>query len=185
MDRRSSPRLPPSVPKQRTGRSLLCRMSCLAALLACTGPVLPGQAERNRLGLPNPPKQDIPYLIHGGDIRELEQVDATEEAAKNQSLYWIAGPAAAARTPLAAPEFLFDSQQIDPRDLSLFRFETKNGRRELLYRKKKKVVAKPYFLNLEGVAGHVVRIRINASLAPGEYGLTPDGRNIVFTFAVF
>lgn len=160
-------------------------MARIAMLLILSALALPGQADRNRLGLPNPPKVDIPYLIHGSDIRELEQVDAMEEITKNQLRYWIAGPAAAVRTPLAAPEFLFDSQQIDPRDLSLFGFEVKNGRRELLFSKKKKVVAEPYFLNLEGVAGRLIRIRINASLAPGEYGITPDGQNIVFTFSVF
>ena len=160
-------------------------MARIAMLLVLSALALPGQADRNRLGLPNPPKPDIPYLIHGSDIRELEQVDAMEEITKNQLRYWIAGPAAAVRTPLAAPEFLFDSAQIDPRNLSLFGFEVKNGRRELLFRKKKKVVAEPYFLNLEGVAGRVIRIRINASLAPGEYGITPDGQNIVFTFSVF
>ena len=160
-------------------------MARMATLLILGALALSGQADRNRLGLPNPSKPDIPYLIHGSDIRELEQVDAMEEIAKNQLRYWIAGPAAAVRTPLAAPEFLFDSQQIDPRDLSLFGFEVKNGRRELLYSKKKKVVAEPYFLNLEGVAGRLIRIRINASLAPGEYGITPDGQNIVFTFSVF
>ncbi|MXY69447.1 MAG: hypothetical protein F4Y47_12975 [Acidobacteriia bacterium] len=160
-------------------------MARIATLLILGALALSGQADRNRLGLPNPPKPDIPYLIHGSDIRELEQVDAAEEITKNQLRYWIAGPAAAIRTPLAAPEFLFDSQLIDPRDLTLFGFEVKNGRRELLYRKKKKVVAEPYFLNVEGVAGRVIRIRINASLPPGEYGITPDGQNIVFTFSVF
>ena len=157
----------------------------LAVVLILSALNLPGQADRNRLGLPNPAKPDIPYIIHGSDIRELEQVEAKEEIAKNQLRYWIPGTAAQIRTPLAAPEFLFNSQEIDPRDLSLFGFEVNNGRRELLYRKKKKVVAEPYFLNLEGVEGRVVRIRINASLPPGEYGLTPDGRNIVFTFSVF
>ncbi len=160
-------------------------MARIATLLILSALALPGQADRNRLGLPNPPKPDIPYLIHGSDIRELERVDAMEEITKNQLRYWIAGPAAAVRTPLAAPEFLFDSEQIAPRNLSLFGFEVKNGRRELLYQRKKKVVAEPYFLNLEGVAGRVIRIRINASLAPGEYGITPDGQNIVFTFSVF
>jgi len=160
-------------------------MARIATLLILGALALSGQADRNRLGLPNPPKPDIPFLIHGSDIRELEQVDAKEEITKNQLRYWIAGPAASVRTPLAAPEFLFDSQLIDPRDLSLFGFEVKNGRRELLFSKKKKVVAEPYFLNLEGVAGRLIRIRINASLAPGEYGITPDGQNIVFTFSVF
>ncbi len=148
---------------------------------------LPGQQGEglNRLGLPSPAKQDIPYLIHGSEIRELEQTDAMEEEVKNQLRYWISGTESTIKTPLAAPEFLFDSKEIDPRDLQLYGFDVVKGRREILYRKKKKVVAEPYFLQLEGIQDRVVRIRINASLPPGEYGLTPDGRNTVFTFAVF
>lgn len=155
-------------------------------LLLCALP-LGGQEEagRNRLGLSNPAKQDVPYLIHGSEILELEQLEASTEESKNQLVYWVPGTASSVRTPLAAPEFLFHSSAIDPRDLRLYGFELARGRRELLYRKKKKTVAEPYFLNLEGVANRLVRIRINASLQPGEYGLTPDGRNTVFPFAVF
>ena len=148
---------------------------------------LPGQQtdKHNKLGLPNPGKQDVPYLIHGGEIRELEPVEAMEEESKNQLRYWIPGSGASVRTPLAAPDFLFDSQLIDPRNLKLYRFEVVKGQRDLIYRKKKKVVAEPYFLHLEGVEGRVVRIRINASLPPGEYGFTPNRSNAVFPFAVF
>ena len=148
---------------------------------------LPAQeaGDRNRLGLPDPPRQDVPFLIHGSEIRELEQAEAEEEETKNQLLYWIPGSAASVKTPLAAPEFLIDSKDIDPRDLRLYGFDVVKGRREVLYRKKKKVVAQPYFLQLDGVEARVVRIRISGSLAPGEYGLTPEGRSVVFTFAVF
>ncbi len=159
----------------------------LAIAFALCALALSGQEEgsSNRLGLPNPPKQDIPYLIHGSEIRELEAAEATPEEAKNQLRYTLAGPAAAVKTPLAAPEFLFDSNDIDPRDLRLFGFEVTKGRRELLYRRKKKVVAEPYFLQIDGIEARVVRIRISASLAAGEYGLTPEGRNTVFAFAVY
>ena len=162
-------------------------MRRVAALCALCAFVSLGQqsAERNKLGLANPDKPDRPYLIHGSETRELEQAAATAEEVKNQLRYWLPGPAAAVRTPLAAPEFLFDSKEIDPRDLSLYRFDVVKGRRELLYRKKRKVVAQPYFLHLDGVRDRVVRIRVNASLEPGQYGLTPDGRDIVFPFAVF
>ena len=159
----------------------------LGTLLALCALALPAQddAKQNRLGLPNPPKQDIPFLIHGSEIRELEQTEATAEEIKNQLRYWIPGTAASVKTPLAAPEFLIDSKDIDPRNLQLYGFEVSKGRRELLYRKKKKVVAEPYFLQLDGVEARVVRIRISGSLPAGEYGLTPDGSNAVFTFAVF
>ena len=159
----------------------------LGTLIALCALVLAGQQGDglNRLGVPNPSKQDVPYIIHGSEIRELEQLEATEEVIKNQLRYWIPRTESMIKTPLAAPEFLFDSNEIDPRDLRLYGFDVVKGRREILYRKKKKVVAEPYFLNLEGIEGRVVRIRINASLPPGEYGLTPDGRNSVFTFSVF
>ena len=165
----------------------LIRMVRLGVLLVLCVLALPGQQaeERNKLGLPNPDKQDVPYLIHGSRILELEQTEAMEDESKNQLRYWIPGSAAEVKTPLAAPEFLFDSSLIDPRDLRLYRFEVVKGQRELLYRKKKKVVAEPYFLQLDGVEGRVVRIRISASLAPGEYGFTPNRSNAVFTFAVF
>ena len=162
----------------------MIRLGTLAALCALALPGQQGEG-RNRLGVPNPAKQDVPYLIHGSEIRELEQAEAMEEEIKNQLRYWIPGTASMVKTPLAAPEFLFDSNEIDPRDLQLYGFDIVKGRREILYRKKKKVVAEPYFLQLEGIQDRVVRIRINASLAPGEYGLTPEGRNTVFTFAVF
>ncbi len=163
------------------------RMIRSAALLALCALALPGQDKesRNRLGLPNPPEQDIPYLIHGSEIRKLERAEAQEEEAKNQLRYWIPGTAASVKTPLAAPEFLIDSKDIDPRDLQLYGFEVVKGRREILFRRKKKIVAEPYFLQLDGIEGRVVRIRTGASLQPGEYGLTPDGSNAVFTFAVF
>ena len=159
----------------------------LGTLLVLCVLALPAQddGQRNRLGLPNPPKQDIPFLIHGSEIRELEQTVAKSEEIKNQLKFWIPGTAASVKTPLAAPEFLIDSKGIDPRDLQLYGFEVANGRRELLYRRKKKVVAEPYFLQLDGIEARVVRIRISGSLPPGEYGLTPDGSDAVFTFAVF
>lgn len=168
------------------GRVHFDRMRRLLALLALCALTLAGESEgRNKLGLPNPAKQDIPYLIQASEIHELEETAATPEEVKNQMRYWMPGTVSAVKTPLASPEFLFDSKDIDPRDLSLFRFEVVKGRRELLYRKKKKVVARAFFLNLEGVENRVVRIRVNSSLEPGEYGLTPDGRDTVFTFAVF
>lgn len=162
-------------------------MSRLVTLLAWCCVTLAAQQDGglNRLGLPNPPKQDVPFLIHGSQLVELDRAAATMEESKNQVRYWIPGAAAAAKTPLAAPDFLFDSGEVDPRDLELYRFEVVKGRRELLYRRKKKVVAEPYFLNLEGVEERVVRIRINASLQPGEYGITPRGQDSVYTFSVF
>ncbi len=160
------------------------RLTLCTVVVALT---LAGQqsAGTNKLGVPNPSKPDVPYLIHGSDIQELEVLMAQRDETKNQTIYWLPGTSASTRTPLAGPEFLMDSQDIHPRDLELYRFEVSKGRRELLYRNKKKVVAQPFFLHLEAVQDRVARIRVNASLEPGEYGLTPEGSDSVFVFSVF
>lgn len=162
----------------------MLRLVTVIALCAFALPAQEG-SQTNRLGVKNPPKQDVPFLIHGSDLRELETTAAQEEVVKNQLKFWIPGTASSVKTPLASPEFLIDSKDLDPRDLQLYGFQVANGRRELLYRRKKKVVAEPFFLQLDGIEARVVRIRISASLPPGEYGLTPDGSDAVFTFAVF
>ena len=141
--------------------------------------------ELNRLALPNPEKPDVLYLIHGNTLVELESVDAGEEEIKNELRFWVAGTTSNARTPLAGPEFLLEWVELDPADLRLYAFKVVKGRREILYRKKKKVVARPFFLDIERIEGKVLRIRVNGSLPPGEYGLTPQGRNDVFCFTVF
>lgn len=153
----------------------------MTVLMAAT---LAGQ-DKNRLGLPNPPKPDRPYLIHGSSLVEVETLDAHEEEIKNELRFWVPGATSKTRTPLAGPEFLFEWVEIDPADLRLYGFEEVKGRREILYRKKKKIVARPYFLDIERIDGKVVRIRVNGSLPAGEYGLTPQGRNDVFCFTVF
>lgn len=158
-------------------------LTALAAALLLTAPAA-GQ-DKNRLGLPNPEKPDRPYLIHGGSLIEVEPLEANEEEKKNELRFWVRGATSNARTPLAGPEFLFEWVEIDPSALQLYGFETVRGRREILYSKKKKIVARPYFLDIEPIDGKVVRIRVNGSLPPGEYGLTPQGRNDVFCFTVF
>ena len=157
----------------------------LAILAAATLSAAAAAQDTNRLGLPNPEKPDRPYIIHGGSLIEVEPLDANEEETKNELRFWVPGATSSARTPLAAPEFLFEWVEIDPADLRLYGFEVVKGRREILYRKKKKIVARPYFLDIERIEGKVVRIRINGSLPAGEYGLTPQGRNDVFCFTVF
>jgi hypothetical protein len=89
------------------------------------------------------------------------------------------------RTPLASPEFLFDSDKIRPSALQLYRFESSKGKREILIQKKKKWVAEALPLTLFPVEGSVTRLRVNTGLSEGEYCLTPEGSDDVFCFAVF
>lgn len=152
-------------------------------LLAVT--MHPAAGEDNASGLPTPEKADIPYLIHATNLVELEQSTANEETQKNDQLYWVAGANSPVQTPLAGPQFLFKSGEIDPRDFQIYGFESKNGRREVLIRKKKKMVATTHFVSVFDAGPGLYRIRVDDTLANGEYCLTPNGSNAVFCFAVF
>ena len=86
---------------------------------------------------------------------------------------------------MAGPEFLLKVENLDPDRLQLYRFESRNGRREILIRKKKKkTVAKPYYTSTTRVAPGVFRIRTDQFLENGEYCLTPSGSDAVFCFTV-
>ena len=142
-------------------------------------------AQENKLGLPNPDKSDVPYIIHASRIVETEQSQATENTRKNELIYTVPGAGSPVTTPLASPEFLFRYETINPSDLTLFQLIPKNGRRELLFRKKKKILARQIRLDVFPVKENLVRVRVDESLANGEYCLTPNGSNAVFCFNVF
>ena len=137
--------------------------------------------------LPTPPEADLPYLIHATSLVPVARSEASQEETKKKELiYWVPGERSGVTTPLAFPEFLFKSETIQPEALALYRFEMVNGRREVVYSKKSKVLARPYNLTLsvEDQDQRVARIRVSSTLPSGEYCLTPDGSNSVFCFTV-
>ena len=142
----------------------------------------PSQAQSK---LPSPEKADVPYLIHATNLIETEKSEAAEEERKDEFLYVVPGAASAVKTPLPGPEFLLRTENLDPSDIQLYRLESKNGRRELLFRKKKKILADPLHVSVFPVSEGLVKIRVDQSLLPGEYSLTPSGSNTVFCFSVY
>lgn len=137
--------------------------------------------------LPDPPKKDTPYLIHATNLLETETSQATELSDKKAQIFWVPGAASSARTPLGFPEFLFAQDQVDARSLRLYAFEKVNGRREILIRKKNKIVVQPYYVDAIQQGEGLFKLRVDSSLKPGEYCLTPDGdqgSNTVYCFAV-
>ncbi len=137
--------------------------------------------------LPDPPKKDTPYLIHATNLLETETNQATEVSDKKAQIFWVPGAASPARTPLGFPEFLFAQDQLDPHTLRLYAFEQVNGRREVLIRKKNKIVVQSYYIDVIRQGEGLFKLRVDSSLKPGEYCLTPDGEqgsNTVFCFAV-
>ena len=163
-------------------------MPRLSRLLAITGLLLlisTAVAQENELGLPKPDKADVPYLIHASRIVATEQSQATEITRKNELIYTVPGASSPVKTPLASPEFLFLSENIQPNELTFFRFVSKGAQRELPFRKKRKVLARQIRLSVFPVKDNLVRIRVDESLSSGEYCLTPNGSNAVFCFGVF
>jgi hypothetical protein len=134
---------------------------------------------------PAPSKPDVPYLIHAANLIETEQETAVEETRKDDMLYVVPGAASTVKTPLAGPEFMFRSESIDPDNFQLYRLESKNGRRELLFRHKKKILADAIRITVFPMDEGLARIRVYESLTAGEYCLTPSDSNTVFCFTVY
>jgi hypothetical protein len=132
---------------------------------------------------PRPPKPDVPYLKHASTLVPTEAAQAKEQKQKNDTLYVIEGANSPARTPLAAPVFLFQSDKLVAEKLGLYKLDVKNGHREILFGAKKS--PKPIIITVTHVDGNLYRIEADESLEPGEYSLSPEGSNQVFCFAVF
>ena len=143
-------------------------------------------AEEEKYSGPRPPKPDLPYLMHADNLIATEAGEAREDRkGKSDSTYTIPGAASSARTPLAEPVFLFQSDKIAPESLQLFRLEVKGGSREVVIGKKKS--GHPLHLSVKPLGGRLYRIEVNEGLGleNGEYSLSPESSNTVFCFAVY
>jgi hypothetical protein len=132
---------------------------------------------------PRPPKPDLPYLKHASTLVPTEASQAKEQKQKSDTLYIIEGASSPARTPLAAPIFLFQSDKIVADKLGLYKLDVKAGHREILFGTRKS--PKPIIITVTHVEGNLYRIEADQTLEPGEYSLSPEGSNQVFCFAVF
>lgn len=137
---------------------------------------------------PRPAKPDIPYLLHAASLLETEVSEAQQSKVKDDVLYTVKGAGSDARTPLAEPIFILDSQKLNPDQLSLYKMEVKNGQRQLLIPtqgRRAKNAPKPIFLMVNRLAGSLYKVEVNEYLENGEYCLSPDGSNQVFCFATY
>jgi len=98
----------------------------------------------------------------------------------------VPGASSPARTPLAEPIFLIESDKVLPERLELYRWDVKGGRRELATGKgKKKGAARPLHLSVNKVDGRLYRVEASEPLENGEYSLSPNDSNKVFCFEVY
>jgi hypothetical protein len=153
----------------------------IVAALLVSAWVLPAQKYNG----PQPPKPDLPYLVHADTLVPTEEAEAKEEDRKDEIIYTITGATSPAATPLASPVFLIRAEQIAPDKLEIYKLEPKNGKREILFRRKKKQVARPIRCTVNSIGENLYKLEVDESLGNGEYSITPSGSNQVFCFRVF
>lgn len=135
---------------------------------------------------PRPSKPDIPYLKHADSLVPTEVAQAKEEKRKDDTIYTIDGANSTAKTPLASPIFLFQSDKIAADKLVLYKLDTKNGRREILFSPKKKQGAQPIRMEVTRLTSdNLYKLEVEDELENGEYSLSPAGSNQVFCFQVY
>ena len=152
--------------------------------ISIAGALLAAAAAAQTYDGPRPPKPDLPYLKHASNLIATEVTQAKEEKRKNDTLYVIAGAQSTAKTPLAMPIFLMKADKLTADRLQLYRLESKDGHREILFGGKKG----PTAIHMEVTklsADGIYKIEVGAELEPGEYSLSPDNSNQVFCFQVF
>ena len=153
-----------------------CLALCFAAAFAATA--------QNYTG-PRPPQPDVPYLKHAENLVPTEVLEAKEEKGKKDDItYVIAGAASSARTPLASPILLLQTDKVVAAKLALYKLESRNGRREITFSPKKQ----PKAIRVELTrlnADKLYRLEVDESLEPGEYALSAEGSNQVFCFQVY
>ena len=134
---------------------------------------------------PLPAQSDLPYLKHAENLVATEAAEAKEEKGKKDDVtYVIAGAASSARTPLASPIFLLQFDKLVAAKLSLYKLESRNGRREITFSPKKQ----PKNIRVELThlnTSKLYRLEVEESLEPGEYAFSPEGSNQVFCFQVY
>jgi len=134
---------------------------------------------------PRPPKADVLYLVHASSLIPTETTEATQEGKKDDSTFSVPGATSSARTPLAEPIFLLRSEKIKPDALELYRFEVKNGRRQLTLSRKRKDSSGPFHLSITKLDKDLYWVEADEALENGEYSLSPSGSNAVFCFEIY
>jgi hypothetical protein len=135
---------------------------------------------------PRPPKADVLYLVHADNLVPTEVGEARQETKKNETQFTISGASSNAKTPMAEPIFIIESDRIQPQSLELYRFDVKNGNREVsVSNRRTRGSNKPLRLSVTKLDGKLYRIEADEELENGEYGISPNGSNSVFCFEVY
>jgi hypothetical protein len=135
---------------------------------------------------PRPPKPDLLYLVHADNLVPTEISEAKQESKKNEITYTIQGTASTARTPLAEPIFIIETEKLQADNLELYRLEVKNGHREVsMASKKSRGGNRALRLMVTRLEKGLYRIEASETLENGEYSISPNDSNRVFCFEVY
>ncbi len=135
---------------------------------------------------PRPPKADTLYLMHADNLVELDSTTAKQDSKKDDVVYTVPGTAANAKTPLAEPIFLIKSDKISPESIEMYKFDVKNGHRELtLVQKRRRGGPRPVRITVTRLEKGLYKLEASETLENGEYGLSPTGSNQVFCFSIY
>src|SRR5262249_23115793 len=135
---------------------------------------------------PRPPQKDLVYLLHASNLVATEVQEAHQDGKKDSTTYSVSGASSPARTPLAEPIFLLASDKISAESLELYKFDWKNGKRELTWQEKRRRGGPgPFRVSVTRVDNGLYKLEASETLENGEYGLSPSGSNRVFCFQVY
>jgi hypothetical protein len=135
---------------------------------------------------PRPPKKDMIYIVHANNLVPTETGDATQEGKKNDQVYTFPGTSSSARTPLAEPIFILDSDTIKPDSVELYRMDVRSGHREVkVTGGSRKSGNKALRLSVTKLDRGLYKLEAAETLDPGQYSLSPSSSNHVFCFEVY
>jgi hypothetical protein len=156
------------------------KLVALVALIPAAAPLIAAEKYTG----PRPPQADLLYLVHAENLIPLEAAEAKQESGKkDDTIYFVNGPASSARTPVPEPIFLLRSEKVVPDKLELYRMDTKNGRREITMSKnKRRGGPRPLHLNVTRLEGNLYRVEAGETLENGQYSISPTDSNQVFCF---
>jgi hypothetical protein len=148
--------------------------------------LLAGLASAQTYDGPRPPKKDMIYILHANNLVPTETGNANQEGKKNDQVYTFPGTSSPARTPLAEPIFILDSDTIKPDSVELYRMDVRSGHREVkVGGGSRKSGNKALRLSVTKLDRGLYKLEASETLDPGEYSLSPSDSNHVFCFEVY
>ena len=135
---------------------------------------------------PRPSKPDMVYLVHADNLVPTEVAEAKQESKKNETIYTVAGASSPARTPMAEPIFIMESDKVKAEHIELYRMDVKNGHREVsMAQKRTRGGPRPLRVTVTPLDKGLYKLEASETLENGEYALSPNDSNNVFCFEVY